>query len=82
MADKTTSTDTLNLIAAFYDGDTRTITQTDPKPASQLPALIREFQADLQANKTIIGDKAGGSFKEFTEAKIVHKTVTQFDLGI
>ncbi len=82
MADKTTTTDTLNLTASFYDGDTRIISQSDPKPAAQLPALILELQNEFKTNKTIIGDLAGADFKEFTQAKIIHKTVTEFDLGI
>ena len=81
MADKVTSTDTLSMVASFYDGDTRTITQSDPKPIAQQPALIRAFATLIKENNLLIGDLAGAAFKEFTQAKITHKTVTEFDLG-
>jgi len=82
MADKTTTTNTLSMVATFYDGDTRTITQTDPKPAAQQPALIRAFATLIKQNNLLIGDLAGAAFKEFTQAKITHRTVTEFDLGV
>lgn len=81
MADKITETKTLTMVASFYDGDTRTITQTDPKAKSELPTLITNFVAYVKENNVLIGDKAGAPFKELTEAKLVTKTVTLFDLG-
>lgn len=81
MADKTKTTTTLSMLATFYDGDTRTITQSDPKPIAQQPALIRNFAQIISANNLLIGDKAGAPFKEITQAKIINKTVIEFDLG-
>lgn len=81
MADKTTTTSSLAMVASFYDGDTRTINQNNPKPIEQLPALINAFANYVKTNNVIIGDLAGAAFKEILQAKIINKTVIEFDLG-
>lgn len=81
MADKTTTTSSLTMVANFYDGDTRTINQNNPKPIEQLPALINAFANYVKTNNVIIGDLAGAAFKEITQAKVINKTVIDLDLG-
>lgn len=80
MADKATTTNSLAMSATFYDGDTRTINQSNPKPIAQLPALIRAFADYVKTNNVLIGDLAGAAFKEIAQAKVITKTVTELDL--
>lgn len=77
MADKTTNTYELKLIAAFADEDDRTIRY--PNPREDLA------KADILALQTLaipvlIGDKYGATFTRFKSAKIVNKTETTLDL--
>lgn len=82
MADKITSSSTVSMVAEFSDGDTRTLTQNDPLANNaSLVAAINDFSTYCATNNIIIGDKASGSYSRIREAKIINKTVTQFDLG-
>ena len=77
MADKSTTTYELKLIAAFADEDDRTIRY--PNPRDDLT------KADILALQTLaipvlIGDKYGATFTRFKSAKIVDKTETTLDL--
>lgn len=82
MADKTTTTYTLQMSAEFVDGDTRTISVEDPNSASSIGAQIYELQTFLQNNSIIIGDKAGAAFSRFAYANKVTKEKTELDLGL
>jgi len=81
MADIVTTTSNLSMTASFYDGDTRNINQSNPQPIAQLPTLINNFANYIKTNNVIIGDLAGAAFKEITQAKVIKKTVIEFDIG-
>lgn len=77
MADKSTTTRELKLVAGFVDGDERTITYPNPKStitAAQIEAL-NSLAADV-----LIGDKYGAPFNMFLDAEIVDKMTTKLDL--
>lgn len=82
MADKTTTTYTLQVLAEFADGDTRTLNVDAPSTADSIGAQIYELQTFLQNNSVLIGDKAGAAFSQFRYANKVTKQQTEFDLGI
>ena len=81
MADKTTTTTTLNIIAGFADGDDRTINIDNPNTAINLGNAVYSLGSFAQQNQVILGDKAGSAFTEFKSAKLVTKTKTILDLG-
>ena len=81
MADKVVSTTTLNAVAGFADGDTRTITIENPNTAINLGNAVHELGVYAQTNQVILGDKTGAAFTEFKSAKVVTKTKTILDLG-
>lgn len=81
MADKVTTTKTLQLVAGFTDGDDRTINLDNPNTAINLAQGVVNLGNYTKTNNVILGDKAGADFKEFKSAKIIDKTVTKFDLG-
>lgn len=81
MADKTTVTTTLNVVAGFDDGDDRTILIDNPNTAINLGNAVRELGEYAKTNQVILGDKAGAAFNSFKSAKIVTKTKTVLDLG-
>ena len=74
MADKTTVTTTLNMVAGFADGDDRTIIVDNPNTAINLGEYAK-------TNQVILGDKAGSAFTDFKSAKLVTKTKTVLDLS-
>ena len=77
MADKTTTSYELKIVAGFTDGDERTITVSDPKStvtAAQINAL------NASASSVLIGDKYGAPFLMMKDAELVQKTVTELDL--
>ena len=77
MADKTTTTNELKLVAGFVDGDERTLRFSDPKStitAAQIEAL------NASASSVLIGDKYGAPFSMFLDAAIVEKITTELDL--
>lgn len=83
MADKTTTTYTLQMMAEFADGDTRTINVVNPNTAIEnLGARVYELQTFLQNNSIIIGDKNGAAFTQFRYANKVTKSQTELDLGL
>ena len=81
MADKTTTTSTLQIVSGYADGDDRTINLENPNTALDLGARIYDIETFTKQKQVIIGDKAGAAFTGFKSAKIVNKTVTKFDLG-
>ena len=77
MADKTTTTNELKLVAGFIDGDERTLRFSDPKStitAAQIEAL------NASASSVLIGDKYGAPLNMFLDAAIVEKITTELDL--
>ena len=81
MADKTTTTTTLNILAGFEDGDDRTILIDNPNTAINLGNAVHSLGSYAATNQIILGDKAGAAFTEFKSAKLVTKQKTIFDLG-
>ena len=78
MADKTTTSYELKLVAGFVDGDERTISYPNPKStitAAQIEAL------NASASSVLIGDKYGAPFNMFLDAELVSKTTTKLDLS-
>ena len=77
MADKSTTTREIKLVAGFVDGDERTLRFNNPKStitAAQIEAL------NASASAVLIGDKYGAPFNMFLDAEIVDKVVTDLDL--
>ena len=81
MADKTTTTTTLDIVAGFEDGDDRTINVPNPNTAINLGNAVHDLGAFVKTNQIILGDKAGSAFTEFKTAKLVTKTKTVLDLS-
>ena len=81
MADKTTTTTTLNIIAGFADGDDRTINIDNPNTAINLGDAVYNLGEYAKTNQIILGDKAASAFTEFKSAKLVTKTKTVLDLS-
>lgn len=77
--DITKTTRNLLIENLFVDGDTRTITLTNPK-SNITESQIESLEAFMQANNIIIGDKAGATFGKITKATIREKTSTTLDL--
>lgn len=77
--DITKTTRNLLIENLFVDGDTRTITLTNPK-STITESQIESLEAFMQANNIIIGDKAGATFGKITKATIREKTSTTLDL--
>lgn len=82
MADRTTTDYTLQILAEFADGDTRTINIDSPNSAESIGAQVYDLQSFLQSTNVLIGDKAGAAFTQFRYANKVTKTRTILDLGI
>lgn len=86
MADKTTTSNTLNIETAFKDTDTRTIKLKNPRDnigtqdITALETLIRNG-AD-GSNSLLIGDKRGSDFLQIDKVTKIIKTTTTFDLGM
>ena len=81
MADKITTTKTLQMVASFVDGDDRTINLDNPNTAINLAQGVVNLGNYAKTNQVIIGDKADAAFKEFKSAKVIDKTIVKFDLG-
>lgn len=77
MANVTTSTRQLKIVAGFSDGDERTISVDNPKAnitAAQIKAL------NEKAALVLIGDKYGAPFTAFKDAGIYNITKVELDL--
>lgn len=82
MADKTTTSYTLQVLAEFADGDTRTINIENPTSAESIGAAVYDLQTFLRTTNVLIGDKAGAAFTQFRYANKLTKTRTTLDLGL
>lgn len=80
MADRVKTSYRLNVVANFNDGDTRSITVPNPKPAADLPALLATFQSLVQSTGALIGDKNEGTFTHLSDAKVLTTTEVIFDI--
>lgn len=82
MADKIVESTSVQVLAEFVDGDTRTLNIDNPSSAESIGAAVYELQTFLQNNNVLIGDKAGAAFSRFRYANKVTKTQNILDLGI
>lgn len=81
MADRIKTTYELKIEWGFQDGDTRTVTYTNPKDnltSEQIKAVADTFIN----NKVIIGDKAGAPVTGIVSVHTVETTKTEVDLTI
>lgn len=81
MADTQSVTYTLEMVAEYADGDTRTITQENPDTSIDLATKIKELGAFCKATQVIIGDKTGADFKRFKSSRTRRRTITKLDLS-
>lgn len=81
MADSTYTDYSLQMLAEFADGDTRTLSMDNPNSASSLGAAVYSLQSFLQNNSIIIGDKTGAAFTQFRYANKVTKNKTVLDIS-
>lgn len=72
-----TTKNTLQLVAEFIDGDTRTITLDNPR-SSLTAADIDNLNPVMIAG--LVGDKAGAQFYRWKTAAKVNKVVTELDV--
>ena len=78
MADTIKSSESLKFELLFNDGDTRTVTLKNPKTN----LTLEQLQTAMTANGTIFaGDKAGGTYTGFRDARKVSVTTRYLDLA-
>ena len=80
MADTITSSKELKLGMDFYDGDTRILTEDNPRGGLSATD-IHELEALMISKNILIGDKTGAPFVGFNSAKIVKKQRLDVDLS-
>ena len=84
MADVIKTESTLQIVAEFVDGDTRTISIDNPKAAyseAQFASAVKDFASYCKTNNVLIGDKAGADFSGVKQAQKVAQTVKYLDLN-
>lgn len=64
----------------FADGDTRILTQDDPR-VDLTVGDVQSLENYMIANQPTIGDKTGAAFTGFNSVKIVKKTKIYVDLN-
>ena len=79
MADTVKSSNQLKLVAAFSDGDDRTIAVDDPKTGLTKDDINDELFISAAKN-VLVGDKAGAPFVGWKSAKVVEQTTVNLDL--
>ena len=80
MADTIKSSNELKMEFGFYDGDTRTHTEDNPR--SDLNATdIHDLETSMITTQPVIGDKGGAQFVRINSAKIVEKQKIYVDLS-
>lgn len=83
MADTVKTSNSLQLVAEFYDSDDRTITLDNPNTvmsAAALAASINAVGTYAKGNNCLIGDKDGAAFLKFKSAKKITNVSTIYDL--
>lgn len=86
MADKTTTTSTLNITTAYKDTDTRIIKLKNPRDnisTGDITALETLIKNGSDGSASIlIGDKRGSDFLQIDKVTKVNKQTLTFDLGV
>lgn len=77
MADTVSSSNYVQLVAAFADGDTRNINVSYPKATITNEEITELEQA---AANVLIGDKFGAPFYNFGEVNRIIETVTNVEI--
>ena len=86
MADKVTTSSTLNIQTAYKDTDTRIIKLKNPREnistgdITALETLIKNGSDGSES--LLIGDKRGSDFLQIDKVTKINKTTTTFDLGV
>lgn len=86
MADKVTTSSTLNITTAYKDTDTRIIKLKNPRDnistgdITALESLIKNG-SDGSAS-ILIGDKRGSDFLQIDKVTKINKQTLTFDLGV
>ncbi len=77
--DTITASNTVDIVAGFVDGDTRTFKV--PNPRSDLTSSdIENVDTWIAANNIIIGDRTGASSTGINSATLVNTMKTRLDL--
>lgn len=77
--DTITSSNTVDIIAGFVDGDTRTFKV--PNPRQDIAAgEIEELSGWMSDTSVIVGDRTGASSTGINSATLVETTKTKLDL--
>lgn len=85
MADKVSTSSTLNIVTAYKDTDTRTIKLKNPRDnistgdITALETLIRNGSDGSES--ILIGDKEGSDFRRINQAIKINKTTLTLDLS-
>ena len=79
MADTIKSANELKLEGYFADGDTRTITLSNPK-ANLTAADIKTVETTTKTTQPIIGDKGGAEFVRFKRARVIEQQKVYLEL--
>lgn len=80
MANKTTTSYTLNINLGFEDGDTRTV--KIPNPIDDITeARITTLNTTLKNNEFFVGDQNGADFANILNVDRVTATDIEFDLS-
>lgn len=76
MADTTTTTRSLTVVAEFDDGDNRSISIDNPRNNITWANIetLRQYAANV-----LIGDKAGSNFSRFSSARITNRYTLTLD---
>lgn len=85
MADKTAVTNQIKFEWLFYDGDTRTFAEDNPKATiteNEIRALETLIRNEGGATTLLIGDKAGAEFYKINAVVKETKYTTTLDLGL
>lgn len=83
MADRVKTTRELKLVAAFSDGDDRTLAIPNPKSGLTKNDITSGTDGTALTNAAaavLIGDKTGADFTTWKSAKVVEQTTVYLDL--
>lgn len=79
MADIVKNISSVQLVAAFADGDDRTLSIDSPKAAIDA-AAVNDLSDYIKEHNILLGDKEGANFTKIKTARIINGTTTYFDL--
>lgn len=80
MADTQSTTDELQLLLLFVDGDTRTLSLSNPR-SDITTAEITALSNTIKNGNILLGDKYGSDFLRIQTATLRKVTKTELDLS-